>query len=162
MSEQFAKLEMGPRNDPLGFAQRSYVNLRIIEQCLEEKGEGHVVTQLVQSLLAYIVFPKEKNYYDNLKSYTIQQVYGDNPPFVQMVGKTNNMNQLLRHLRNAVSHGLVVFHGSGPYGSNSRKLEEIFIEFSDRQDDDSPIDWQILIEGVRLRAFMFDMIERGM
>lgn len=51
-------LEMAPRNDPLGFAQRSYINVRIIGQGLEEKGEGHVVTQLVQSILGYIVFQK--------------------------------------------------------------------------------------------------------
>jgi hypothetical protein len=154
-------LEMGPRNDPLGFARRSRENLRIIEERFEAIGEGHVVTQVVQSLLAYIVFPKEKKYYANLAHYTVQQIYGDNPPFVQVLGDTPDMGELLRHLRNAVCHGLVIFHGTGPQGGDSRKLEEIFIEFADRVNAKSPIYWQILIEGVQLRSFMFNMIERG-
>jgi hypothetical protein len=155
------EIKMGRRNDPLGFAQRARENLRIIEESLASKGEGHVVTQVVQSLLAFIVFPKEKHFYDKLKAEPIADMYGNNPPFVQMIGKTNNMNQLLRHLRNAVAHGLVVFHGHGPEGADSRKLEEIFIEFSDREDENSPLNWQILIEGPQLRTFMFEMIARG-
>jgi hypothetical protein len=161
MSQEFDKLELGPRNDPIGFAQRSYMNLRIIEKSLEKTGEGHVVTQLVQSLLSYIVFPKERRFYDYIKHISLDEIYGAERPFVQMIGKTNNLNQLLRHLRNAVGHGLVVFHGSGPHGSDSRKLEEIFIEFGDREDPNGPLDWQILIEGVHLRTFMFNMIERA-
>jgi hypothetical protein len=71
------------------------------------------------------------------------------------------MWQLLRHMRNAVCHGLVNFHGTGPDSSNSRKLEEIFIEFSDRPHANDPIGWQIIIEGVDLRRFIFHLIDEG-
>ena len=154
-------LKLGRRNDPLGFAFRARENLRIIEESPADKGEGHVVTQVVQSLLAFLVFPKERHFYDKLKAEPIDRIYGGDLPFVQMIGTTNNMNQLLRHMRNAVAHGLITFHGHGPEGADSRKLEEIFIEFADRSHPNRPIDWQILIEGPKLRAFMFDLILRG-
>jgi hypothetical protein len=57
------EMSMNPRNDPIGFAQRAHENLRIIEASQSVIGEGHVVTQLVMSLFAFIVFPKEKKKY---------------------------------------------------------------------------------------------------
>jgi hypothetical protein len=65
-------------------------------------------------------------------------------------------------MRNAVSHGLVVFHGRGPAGADSRELSEIAIEFSDRQNEERPVDWQIIIEGVQLQAFLYRMVEISM
>ena len=53
------------------------------------------------------------------------------------------------------------FHGTGPDLSDSRKLEEIFIEFSDKPHANNPIDLQIVIEGVDLRRFIFHLIDEG-
>jgi HEPN pEK499 p136 len=156
-------LVMEPRNDPIGFAKRSHENLRLIEEGLAERGEGHVVTQLVQSLLAYLVFPKERGYYSQINTLKLSDLEERGwPRPVQIIGTTKeNVGDLLRHMRNAVCHGLVIFHGTGPDESNSRKLEEIFIEFSDRANADSPINWQVAIEGVDLRRFLFQLIDEA-
>ncbi|MDP3074736.1 HEPN family nuclease [Bradyrhizobium sp.] len=155
-------LVMEPRNDPIGFAKRSQENLRIIEESLADKGEGHVVTQLVQSLLAYLVFPKERGYYTQLNSMQLSTLEQNGwPRPEQIIGTTKDAGDLIRHMRNAVCHGLVVFHGIGPDSSNSRKLEEIFIEFSDRPKPGADINWQVAIEGVDLRRFMFELIHEA-
>jgi hypothetical protein len=52
--------EMPSRNEVLGFAARTRENLDCIERAFMDKGSGHVVTQLVSSLLGLIVFPHEK------------------------------------------------------------------------------------------------------
>ena len=163
MENDMHAMEMAPRNDPLGFMQRSQQNLRLIEERYADKKEGHVVTQLVQSLLAFVVFPKAKHYYETMDHLTLDYLeeYGWPRP-EQKIGKTNTLRELLWHMRNAVSHGLVVFHGHGPDGSNSRELSEISIEFSDRPNETSPFNWQIVIEGLHLRAFVFRMIEVSM
>jgi hypothetical protein len=83
------------------------------------------------------------------------------PRPIQIIGTTYTVGQLLRHMRNAVCHGLVIFHGTGPDSSNSRKLEEISIQFSDRVNAYNPINWQIAIEGVDLRSFLFHLIDEG-
>jgi hypothetical protein len=158
-------LVMAERNDPIGFARRSMENLWIIEKSLADRGEGHVVTQLVQSLLAFLVFPKERGYFRLMNAVQLSALEEKGwPRPLQIIGETKDAGDLIRHMRNAVCHGLVVFHGTGPDGSNSRKLEEIFIEFSDRppHPPNSPINWQVAIEGVDLRRFLFQLIDQAM
>jgi hypothetical protein len=137
--------------------QRSQANLELIEAWYSTTNEGHVVTQLVQSLLVFIVFPKEKSYYERLNSIGINQFEKRGwPRPVQIIGATNSLGQLLRHMRNAVAHGLVVFHGTGPEGADARNLDEIFIEFSDKvPGENNPIHWQVAIAGNDLKDFMF-------
>jgi HEPN pEK499 p136 len=155
-------LTMEPRNDPIGFAKRSRENLRLIEESLADTGEGHVVTQLVQSLLAYLVFPKERGYYAQLNGIQLSTLEKNGwPRPVQMIGTTKHAGDLIRHMRNAVCHGLVVFHGIGSDSSNSRKLEEIFVEFADRPEPRAEINWQVAIEGVDLRHFLFQLIDEA-
>jgi MarR family transcriptional regulator, temperature-dependent positive regulator of motility len=48
------------RNDILGFAMRARENLRCIEEAFKASNEGHVVTQLICSLLGLIVFPQQR------------------------------------------------------------------------------------------------------
>ena len=155
-------MEMAPRNDPLGFMQRSQQNLRLIEEKYADEKEGHVVTQLVQSLLAFVVFPKAKDYYKRTDYLTLDDLEERGwPRPKQTIGETNTLGCLLRHMRNAVSHGRVVFYGGGPDELNARELSEISIEFSDRpiQPKNAPINWQVMIEVVHLRDFVFRMIE---
>lgn len=63
-------------------------------------------------------------------------------------------------MRNAVGHGIITFHAMG-WKELTRASHEIFIEFAGRPHSDSSIDWQILIEGPKLRTLMFDLILRG-
>lgn len=161
------ELALAPRNDPLGFAQRAHENLQLIEGSYAKDDEGHVVTQLVLTLLAYIVFPKEKRYYatiENVQLAELEQQRRWRRPR-QVIGTTETFGDLIRHMRNAVSHARVKFYGTGPQSSDSRKLEEISIEFSDappgkdKDGKEKPINWQIVIEGVGLRAFLNQLIQ---
>ncbi|MDA9453750.1 hypothetical protein XI07_19000 [Bradyrhizobium sp. CCBAU 11445] len=97
-----------------GVIQRSRANLELIEATYASEGQGHVVTQLDQSLLAFIVFPKEKHFYESIAQTTLDDLASLGwPSPAQIVGETDTLGQLLRHLRNAVSHGLIIFHGAG-------------------------------------------------
>jgi hypothetical protein len=152
------QLKLGPRNDPLGLAQRSLVNLEIIEKSYTSTKNGHVVTQLVQSLLALLVFPKEKALYDRLKSWQMVDLANRGWPLPKIVKDdkhdTTTLFKLLWHMRNAVCHGLIKFYGGGPDGDDSRDIRQIAIEFSDRDAPNSPIDWIATIEGENLKKFL--------
>src|SRR3981081_1247769 len=91
-------LTMEPRSDPVGFAKRSRENLRIIEESLGDKGEGHGVTQLVQSLLAYLVFPKERGYYTQLNGIQLSTLEKNGWPRPgQVIGTTKKAGDRIRH-----------------------------------------------------------------
>jgi hypothetical protein len=155
------KLTLGPRNDPLGMAQRSWINLELIERTFKSKKEGHVVTQLVQSLLALLVFPKEAKLFELFKRWRLSdmQKSGQTLPVIMKDDEddTKTLFDLLRHMRNSVCHGLVTFYGEGSHGSESRNLDEIRIEFADRNEPTGPIDWLASIEGDQLRNFLLEI-----
>lgn len=69
-----SRLAPTPRNDPLGLAQRAWTNLRLVEREYDAKEKGHVVTQLVQSLLTLIVFPKEGIFFEHIESCTLDKL----------------------------------------------------------------------------------------
>jgi HEPN pEK499 p136 len=159
------RLELAPRNDPLGLTQRAWRNLNLIEREYEERDEGHVVTQLVQTLLALIVFPKARGFPEHFSLIQMDKLEERGwPRPMQKIGKTETIGGLLKHMRNAVCHGLLKFYGDSKEGSDSRKLSEITIEFSDRKGDKAPIDWKVTMEGQDLKRFLwhiFDYLNDG-
>jgi hypothetical protein len=159
------RLDLAPRNDPLGLAQRAWTNLSLIERAYDARNEGHVVTQLVQTLLALIVFPKAKEFFDHVSPKLLDDLEESGwPRPKQIIGTTDTLGCLLKHMRNAVCHGHLKFYGDDPKdGANSRKLHEITIEFSDRKNK-SPFDWRVTIEGQDLKRFLwhiFDYLNDG-
>jgi hypothetical protein len=159
------RLELAPRNDPLGLAQRAWKNLNLIEGAYDARHEGHVVTQLVQTLLALIVFPKAKKFFRHFSPVLLDDLEERGwPRPKQIIGTTDTIGCLFKHMRNAVCHGHLVFYGDPKDKANSRKLSEITIEFSDRKNDASPFDWKVTIEGQDLKRFLwhiFDYLNDG-
>jgi HEPN pEK499 p136 len=149
---------LGPRNDRLGLAQRGWANLLLVERSFKETGEGHVVTQLVQTLLSILVFPKETHFSEHLRGLKLDPT-GNWPLPKQMVGTTPNMGELLRHMRNAVCHGRVKFFGEE--GPNSRFVDDISIMFEDKpmKPPGADIDWRVVMEGRDLKRFLFKLLE---
>jgi hypothetical protein len=131
--------------------------LELIEDLYATSKEGHVVTQLVQSLIAIIVFPKEQNLYERFRQWKLSDL-DDNqwPPLIPVIDTeddTKTLFDVLRHMRNALCHGLVTFFGHGPDGPDSRDVNSVCIEFSDRDKPNLPIDWVFRIEGRDLKKF---------
>jgi hypothetical protein len=152
------RIALAPRNDPLGLAERGWTNLLTIERSFKTHGEGHVVTQLVQTLLAILVFPKGKDFFEYMAHLQLDSLTNWPIP-KQVLGATPNMGQLLRHMRNAVCHGLVTFYGDSTDGAESRFVDEISIEFADRPNEDSDINWKIIMEGEDLKLFLYKLLD---
>ncbi|HBG59221.1 MAG TPA: HEPN family nuclease [Anaerolineaceae bacterium] len=86
------------------FIARTQKNLKAIE-CLKQKGgEVYEVTQLLNSMLGLLIFPKEKLYkkiqpknWDMMVKEGWPLPSGDN-------AHVSNLKQLVRNMRNAVAH----------------------------------------------------------
>jgi len=134
------------RNLTAGFAKRTRKNIEVIEQAYNDCQEGHVVTQLVNSLLGLIVVPWERNaafFHDRLGVLEAQGW----PRIEVTKGKCDTLGQLVENLRHAVAHGHFGF------SSESRSVDEVVIAFSNRG-------WRAEIKAQDLKRLCSKLCER--
>src|SRR3972149_6414655 len=134
------------RNNTVIFAHRTRRNLEFIENAHAQNEHVHVVTQIAISLLGLIVFPHEKELdkkFDELPLADL--VTAGWPEWNFTMGSSQNLGDLLRHLRNAVAHGRMSF------SSDSPNLHDVFIEVADRPSKNRPANWQARITADDLR-----------
>ena len=106
------------------FAKRTKINLTIFRRIQKEHPEiinsykkedpqtdMFEVTQLVNSLLGLLVFPREE-FVGKVPHKTLTELKHDGWPIPKIVGhyrQVNNLNQLVRCLRNTIAHCNVKF-----------------------------------------------------
>ena len=118
---------LASRNESLGFAHRTLVNLEYIEQTRKAGGDkAHVVTQRVVSLLGLVIFPWAEGLDASIKTKRMDMLSQDGwPKWITLQGNTETLGYLVHHLRNAVAHRRLHF------SSDSRDPERVEIEFAD-------------------------------
>ena len=116
-----------------------------------EGEDFHVVTHLVNSLLGIVVVPKERYFEAELLCLPLEEMCGDNWPKWNILldepkgkqEKTETLDVLVAHLRNATAHGRFTFTGD----SESRNLEEVWLVVEDRPWKTARINWRAMIRG---------------
>lgn len=140
------------RNTVWGFRDRVRKNLMFLNAARDTDADVHVVTELITSLLGLIVFPyaeiKEKGYtsFDEYKLHDLSQQGW--PSWRFDINSSDNLTDLIGHLRNALSHRLLFF------SSDSRKLEEVEVTFRDRKRLTSTYNWGATINAAELQRFV--------
>lgn len=97
------------------FARRTRDNLRCLNSLKASGGEVYEVTALVNSMLGLLVFPQQR-YVDSIPETPIDELANQGWPIPSVVGdfsQVPNLRQLVRHLRNAISHFNVEFFADG-------------------------------------------------
>ena len=136
------------RNDPLGFAERTRKNLAALEAVASIGADVHVVTQVTTSLLGLVAYPWEKQVAKQFKASSLQELVQRGwPAWKFLLGTFETLDDLARHLRNAIAHGRFKF------SSDSRELQEVTIEFEDRKRGANAADWRASIRAEHLRDF---------
>lgn len=95
------------------FARRTRTNLYAIERLEAQGDEAYEVTQLVNSMLGLLVFPKER-FIDQIPATSLEELKADGWPLPKVVGdfpQARDLRQLIRYLRNAVAHFNLEFVG---------------------------------------------------
>ena len=144
-----------------GFIQRTRANLMLIESTYADRGEGHVVTQLANSLLGIVVYTWEYQGLDDLKARKMCDVGLEGwPDQIMDLGKdeTHTVGDFIKHARNAVAHRRVTF------SSDDRELSGVTITFEDRKNKKAPPYWRAHINAKHLRQFcdwLTDKIENS-
>src|SRR5687768_3805915 len=97
------------------FARRTRENLRHIRQAQASGVDVYEVTALVNSMLGLLVFPQQR-YVDSIPEISIEALSQQGWPIPRVVGdfpQVPNLRQLIRHLRNAISHFNISFMADG-------------------------------------------------
>ena len=124
------------RNDVYGFAMRTRKNLENINIAYSRGADVHPVTQVVCSLMGIAVFPWENSFKFINDDLSVTDIF-TNPPlhFEIQKGSVRNFGELLRIVRNSVSHRGIEF------SSDSRNLNEVKITLTERKR--SGRDWEV-------------------
>ena len=148
------------RNTVWGFRDRVRKNLVFLSHARSHGADVHVVSELITSLLGLIVFPYEeikRSRYTSLKKYALTGLYEKGwPKWTFDIGSSNDLHDLVKHLRNAISHRRLFF------SSDSRDPEEVEVRFRDRLTDDKPDYWAATINAADLQKFVLlfaDLLE---
>jgi hypothetical protein len=139
------------RNTMAGFSERTLKNLAYIYHAREQGADVHVVTQLILSLMGLIIFPWEeiRSHSPGLLQIPMHDLYADGwPRWNQTLGQTNTLYQLIRHVRNALSHRRVTF------SSDSRVLSEVHLYFADRPPGSQEDTWRADVNAAHFGAFV--------
>jgi hypothetical protein len=143
------------RNNTVIFADRTRKNLEFIENAHARNEHVHIVTQIAISLLGLIGFPHEKELDKKFNELPLADlVTAGWPEWSFPRGGSQNLGDLLWHLRNAVAHGRLSF------SSDSSNPSDVFIEVADRPSKNQPPNWQARITAHDLRNFCLRFIEK--
>jgi len=97
------------------FAERTRKNLRAIEHLLADGEEVYEVTQLVNSMLGLLVFPREE-FIDRIPETSLIDLKRKGWPIPKVRSgfpQISNLKELVRYLRNAIAHFNIEFIGDG-------------------------------------------------
>ncbi len=93
------------------FARRTRDNLSHIHALKESGAEVYEVTALINSMLGLLVFPQQR-YVNSIPETPIEELSRQGWPIPTVVGnftQVSDLRQLVRYLRNAISHFNVRF-----------------------------------------------------
>jgi hypothetical protein len=89
------------------FAIRTRKNLNVIRDIKKGNNyEVYEVTQLINSMLGLIIFPQQR-YVDRIPKIQLEELIKQGWPTPKIIGnhpQVKDLNELIRYLRNAISH----------------------------------------------------------
>ncbi|GAA5343239.1 MAG: hypothetical protein canaca05_07390 [Anaerolineaceae bacterium] len=101
------------------FISRTEKNLRAIEKLSREGESVYEVTQLINSLLGLLVYPKE-NFFDEIPEITRETMINQGWPLPdEEISQIQNLRDLVKNMRNAVAHINIEF------SANKNEIEGI-------------------------------------
>ena len=97
------------------FAKRTKHNLAIIKALKEDEKDVYEVTQLINSMLGMLVFPKE-TYFTNIPKKSLEELKTEGWVIPEVEGdfpQVKDLRELIRYLRNAIVHFNIKFCDDG-------------------------------------------------
>jgi len=142
-------MALNSRATSIGFAERTETNLVHLERAFAAGADVHLVTQLVNSLVGFVVFPWERGVRERLDRLQLNEAVATGWPVWSIQrGTCPSLWDLVRYLRNGLAHGHIEF------SSDERELAQVFITVSNyRHGRHAAADFVGTIRADALRTF---------
>ena len=138
----------------IDFAKRTRANLEFIEGAADSN--VFEVTQLFNSMLGLLVFPQQ-SYMDRIPETPLHELVNSGWPAINVIKSSpsfNNLRQLIRMLRNGVSHCNVEF-----IADHKNQLIGLKIWNHEGGNSRNPKNWEAALSIQDLRTIAFKFIE---
>lgn len=135
------------------FARRTRSNLEALHRLQQNGTEVFEVTALVNSMLGLLVFPQQA-YVDQLPEVSLEELAREGWPMPRVVCQTKevaNLRQLVRVLRNAISHFNIEFDSD-----NAGQLAGLTVWNTDPLS--KQVTWKAEISIVELKCFAMQFV----
>ncbi len=152
------------RSDSKGFAQRTMRNLAYIKKVRKNEGRGHIVVQLINSLLGLIAIGPNKHLFAPIESMDLDDLRARGWPIPVMglpkAVETQTLGDLLRHLRNGVAHARVEYFDVDTYsGGDSTLPHEVALVIEDAPHENAPANWRTQIYADQLESLCCRLLQ---
>lgn len=149
------------------FAKRTLANLKFIEAAKnEQEADVFEVTQLVNSLLGLLVFPKEE-FWNQIKDQSLDNIPGAKElkghitsTYKKNDGEedegTSHLKPFIRHLRNGVSHFRVAFKDNEQHEITGLVIRDEYKYGSKNYE------WQVTIERIEYLQHFIEWFAQGL
>ena len=145
------------RNTTNGFAARTRTNLQLAMASYCERQDFHMVTQVVNSFVGIVMVPWVRDPQAAFLSVSLCELANAGLPKWSPVTEGSapqDLKELLRRLRNSISHGNFRFCGD----PDARELEKVWILVADGPID--TVSWRASMRGDDLYKFCVMLAER--
>jgi hypothetical protein len=135
------------------FARRTRSNLKALRQLQESGVQVFEVTALINSMLGLLVFPQQ-SYIDQLPEVSLQELAAAGWPIPEIHGnypQVKNLKQLVRHLRNAISHFNIEFEPD-----NSGQIAGLSVWNTDQRS--KKVNWRVRLTVADLEAIAMQFV----
>lgn len=138
----------------IDFARRTRANLELIESA--KRPDVFEVTQLFNSMLGLLVFPQQ-SYIDRIPKTPLRDLIDSGWPAIKIIkgdASYDNLQQLIRMLRNGVSHCNVTF-----IADNKNQLTGLKIWNHEGGKKHNPTNWEAELSISDLRNIAIKFVE---
>lgn len=131
------------------FAKRTRANLAAIEQLKANGVTIYETTQLINSCLGLLVFPRERDI-ENIEEIPLEELSRMGWPIPRVTEgspQVKNLKELVTYLRNAIAHCNIIFIGDG-------HNEIYFLRVWNERRKNGPKNWEADLSVEDLRKFV--------
>lgn len=134
------------------FARRTQHNLAAIDRLQESGHAVYEATQLINSMLGLLIFPKEE-YFKAIPETPIKELEAQGWPVPKVTGnfeQVSDLRQLIRYLRNAVAHFNMAFPNDG-----TNQLRQLLVWNTDQRTNNRTWAAELTLEDLRALTHRF-------
>lgn len=137
---------------------KDYISRTKMNYDVVKRQNGYEVTQLINSMVGFLILPKEREFENIVDKMIDEKLLGDLKKGIEIdtyTKKADSLKVIIRHMKNAVSHYKLEFKAEKP-NMNSQPLNIKTISFFDANPNNSSEQFKMTVNVDFLEKFLLE------